>query len=41
MMVIQVILKTLYECICLPLTSNIVKKVKEYEERDDRQEKDI
>ena len=41
MMVIQVILKTLYECICLPLTSNIVKKVKEYEERDDRQEKAI
>lgn len=41
MMVIQVIFKTLYECICLPLTSNIVKKVKEYEERDDRQEKDI
>lgn len=41
MMVIQVIIKTLYECICLPLTSTIVKKVKEYEERDDRQEKNI
>ena len=41
MMAIQVILKTLYECICLPLTSNIVKRVKEYEEWDDRQEKDI
>ncbi len=38
MMAIQVILKTLYECICLPLTSNIVKRVKEYEEQDDRQE---
>lgn len=41
MIVIQVILKTLYECICLPLTFNIVKRVKEYEEGDSRQEKDI
>lgn len=41
MIAIQIIFKTLYECICLPLTSNIVKRVKEYEEWDDRQEKDI
>ena len=31
MILTQVILKTLYEFICLPLTSLIVKKVKKYE----------
>lgn len=36
MMMIQVILKTLYECICLPITSSVVRKVREYEEEDDK-----
>lgn len=36
MMLVQVILKTLYECICLPITSGVVRKVREYEEVDDK-----
>lgn len=31
MIMMQVILKTLYEMICLPLTTLVIKKVKEYE----------
>lgn len=34
MMMVQVILKTLYECICLPLTAVIVRRVREHEEKD-------
>jgi len=33
MIFIQVVLKTIYEIICLPLTTIIVKKVKEYERK--------
>ncbi len=31
MIIVQVIFKTLYEIICLPFTTIIVKKVKKYE----------
>lgn len=31
MIIIQVLLKTLYEIICLPVTGNVVKKIKNYE----------
>ena len=33
MILIQVIFKTLYEIICLPVTTVCVKKVKNYEEK--------
>lgn len=32
MMAVQIVLKSMYECVCLPLTTHIVKKVKLYEE---------
>lgn len=31
MIILQVLIKTIYEVICLPITTNIVKKVKKYE----------
>lgn len=40
MIIIQVIFKTLYEVVCLPLTTFIVKKVKIYENKQNQEEAD-